>query len=95
MLSASLGALSKDWPRVTVTHAYACTKCPTCSTAPCRPEDLPPKLQSDFNAILAELDKRRKAGGGFRWRNRAAARIARRIYDLWYDFDEETGRSGA
>ena len=51
------------------------------------PEDFPPRLRGSFSEIVADLDKREKPGGGYRWTNRTAARIAKRVYNLYRELE--------
>ena len=54
--------------------------------------DFPPSLRESFDAIAEDLRARRKKGGGYRWTNRTAARIARQIYELFWDLDAPLDR---
>ena len=50
-------------------------------------DDFPTALRDDLEQIHREMQRRRRNSplGKYAWTNRTAARIARRMYDLWFD----------
>ncbi|HTA92710.1 MAG TPA: hypothetical protein VK745_24195 [Polyangiaceae bacterium] len=56
-------------------------------------QDFPGELGRAFTAITADIDGRKKPGGGYQMTPKTGAKFAGRMLDLWYELAEANRRN--